>query len=152
MKISIVGLDKVTLLLNLYNKANNQGKIFDERPMSKRIGSLSAKNTGNIELAEKIIYESQDYCFDHVDLGAGSRPLKISLEGFEIDTSTYDEYHGEGLGELVVQGIFADMFKVGELSDVPVDTGNIELPRHDTPRPDIELVKKQKRSPTPNRI
>lgn len=111
MKVSIIGINKVDLLFGLYNNANCQGVQFDSNPMSKSIGRLSSKNEGDRNIAEKFIKESKDYIFDDVDLGAGSRPLKISLAGFEIDTTLYDEYHGNGQGQMVVDSIINDMAK-----------------------------------------
>jgi hypothetical protein len=162
MKVEIIGIDKAKLLLDLYNKANCQGKNFDDSPMSKRIGILNAKNKGTMELAEQLIAESQDYIFDNVDLGAGSRPLKISLDGFEIDTSSYDDYHGAGLGESVVQKTFDDMLKQIPASELQsLMNINTEEEQNDslamirthvdTPIPD-DTRKKSKTMPDPKKM
>lgn len=110
MKVLVAGINKVDLLLNLYNNANFQGSAFDQQQKMKALGQMTSHIKGNRAKAEELINEGKKY-FDYVDLGAGPRPLKISFDGFEIETSSYDEYNGEGLGASVVEAIRAEMIK-----------------------------------------
>lgn len=110
MKVLVVGIHKVDLLLNLYNNANFQGTAFDEQMPLKMMGRMAANMKGDRAKAEKLINERQVH-FDYVDLGAGSRPLKISFDGFEIETASYDEYNGAGLGSRVVESMRAEIIK-----------------------------------------
>lgn len=95
MQVEIVGLNKADVLLILYNNAKFAGKPFESQPM------LHAKHRenpfGNKEAAEAAIQkavECNDFDFDDIDLGAGPRPLKVNLSGFDFDSERYDEYHG----------------------------------------------------------
>ena len=108
MKVLTVGIHKVDLLLNLYNNANFQGTAFNDNPVMKKVGAISATLKGDRTKAEQLIRSGQKN-FDYVDLGVGLRPLKISFDGFEIETASYDEYHGEGLGSRIVESMRAEL-------------------------------------------
>lgn len=106
MKILIVGINKTDLLLALYNNARCQGKAFDSVPSMKIVGSMARPATH--EDAEKILKERETsgiYYFDYIDLGKGSRPLKVNLGDFEPDFKLYDEYNGEGLAQKIINSI-----------------------------------------------
>jgi hypothetical protein len=49
--------------------------------------------------------KSGRYYFDYVDLGSGPRPLKVNLSGSEFDSSSYDEYHGDGLAASIISNL-----------------------------------------------
>jgi hypothetical protein len=118
MKLLIVGIHKADLLLALYNNARCQGKAFDSTPAMKMIGRmmLPAKH----EDAEKLLKEreaSNNYYFDYIDLGMGSRPLKVNLGEFEPDFERYDEYNGAGLAEKIVNNIRSQI--IAQASEMP---------------------------------
>ena len=102
--VSIAGIPKVDLLLNLYNNALCQGTAFDNTPQMKVMGKMMAGMAGNKEKAVAILATGKKY-FDYEDLGAGPRPLKFRLYESEIEASQYDEYNGKGLASKVVKGM-----------------------------------------------
>lgn len=94
----------------MYNNANCQGTAFDQQFPVKMMGKMTASMKGNRAEAEKMIDAGQNH-FNYVDLGSGLRPLKISFDGFEIETDRYDEYNGAALGARVVESIRAEINK-----------------------------------------
>lgn len=94
MKVEIVGLNKIVVLLSLYNNAKFAGKEFASQPMMKVMYAMDP--LGNIEAAETVIEEatkSNNFNFDYVDLGAGPRPLNVDLSSFDFDPTLYDCNH-----------------------------------------------------------
>ena len=112
MKILIVGLKRSEVLLALYDNALFMGRAFEDQPIVKHTAMINKKQgvIGNqdkaIELIEQCA-ESMNFYFDAIDLGADSKPLKVNLVGSEFESSEYDSYHGEGLAEKVIKGLFA---------------------------------------------
>ncbi len=106
MKINIIGLDKADVLLALYNNAKFNGSGFASQPMMKILASMAPPV--KVEAARKEIEKCSKtgrYKFDYVDLGSGPRPIKVDLSGFEFDSSSYDQDHGDGLAVTVISNL-----------------------------------------------
>ena len=84
--VSIVGLNKADVLLALYNNAKFGGEGFKSQPQMQILVMMSGN--GTMEAAKKLI-NNGTYNFDYVDLGAGPRPLKVNLSGFEFNSFCY---------------------------------------------------------------
>ena len=94
--VEIVGLSKTDVLLALYDHAKFAGKAFQTQPMLKIMANMAPQ--GNRAMAEKLVNEAfcnDNFYFDYIDLGAGPRPIKTDLSGFEFDSTQYDYYHGD---------------------------------------------------------
>lgn len=99
-KVNIAGLDKVELFAALYNYAKPLGMGFmqyDPTPLTKEAAEklMSAGDDSSRMFpgfAKKGLY------FDYVK----GRPLKINLEGDEMDTYLYNRDQGEGAAEKIV--------------------------------------------------
>jgi hypothetical protein len=91
MSVSIKGLDKAEILAALYNEARPLGLgmlHFDPEPMT-------------VDEAREMIGKYLN--FDYVK----GRPLKVSLDGDELDTRLYDRDQGQGKGERIVNALRA---------------------------------------------
>lgn len=103
MKISIAGIHRSTLLLELYNHALCQGTEFDDSPALKSTALMLGELKGNI-VATEALFDSGQTDFNYIDLGAGRRPIKIRW-GTRIDFTQYDKYHGDNRGQSIVKAI-----------------------------------------------
>jgi len=119
MKVEIVGLHKADVLLALYNNAKFAGKNFASQPMLKVMARMAPP--GKREMAEKIIDEALDNnnCYlDYIDLGAGPRPIKANLSGFDFDPTQFDNNHGQdGYAAAIIDQLRAEY--INQLQDEP---------------------------------
>lgn len=84
--VSIVGLDKVDVLIALYNNSRPQGMGFlhyDPKPMTR-------------DEAEKLLQRST--YFDYLN----GRVMKVNLEGDDFDPWLYDRDNGEGSAQRAI--------------------------------------------------
>ena len=117
MRVNIVGLDKAAVLLALYNNAKCGGE--GSQPFMKMIYRMNP--LGKAELADAVIDEAiknRDFYFNHPDLGAGSRELKVDLSGFDFDATLYDHAHShDGYAAEIVAKLRASLLE--EYNDAP---------------------------------
>lgn len=90
MRLNIKGINKAEILLRLYNSSFPQGAGFFQ---IKKIEDMK------IEEARKMLQKK--LCFDYV-LG---RPLKVNLEGDELETFFYDRDNGANAALRVLQDL-----------------------------------------------
>jgi len=122
MKIEIVGLSKADVLLNLYNNAKFAGEGFASQPMMKVMYRMNpfGKSEAADAAIEKAI-KNNDFYFDYIDLGAGPRPLKVDLSGFDFDSTNYDRNHGhDGYAAEIIDRLRAAVIE--QCKDAPKDS------------------------------
>lgn len=111
-------MHKADVLLALYNNAKYAGPGFASQPMMKIMYRMS--HFGNAEAAQAAIASGQEY-FDYIDLGAGPRPLKVRLSGFDFDSSSYDRDHShDGYAGEVIDQLRTTMIE--QLQEAPKDS------------------------------
>lgn len=100
-KVNIAGLDKAELFAALYNHAVplGMGRLqYDPTPLTKE---AAEKLMGLGDDATRMfpgISRGPSLYFDYVK----GRPLKINLEGDELETSLYNRDQGDGAAERIV--------------------------------------------------
>lgn len=108
MKISIAGLNKVDVLLALYR---NAVPLYSSNEEYLNLQSSTKNNfhtpafSEDRQLAIKLIKKCElenNYDLDHVDLGDGSRSLRINLANLEFDPAYYDNQYGLGSAKRVI--------------------------------------------------
>lgn len=92
MNVNIADLSKEEVLLALYNNALFCGAEYTNQPRFNVLALTLGR--GKKELAQSLI-ESGQLSFDYIDLGAGSRPLKVDIAKDEFNPDYYDREHGE---------------------------------------------------------
>lgn len=100
-KVSIAGLDKAELFAALYNHAKPMGMGFlqyDPEPLTKEAAQKLMEAGDDSSRMFPGIVRSRSLYFDYVK----GRPMKISLEGDEMDTYLYNRDQGDGAAEKVV--------------------------------------------------
>lgn len=101
-KIDIKGIDKADLLAALYNNASPMGMGF----LQARPGQMTRESA--LELMEAGDDSSRMFpgmkrrmYFDYVY----GRPLKVNLEGDELETSLYNRDWGKDAAEQIVESL-----------------------------------------------
>lgn len=100
-KVNIAGLDKAELFAALYNHAKplGMGRLhYDPTPLTKESAEkLMGLGDDATRMFPGITRGSSLY-FDYVK----GRPLKINLEGDELETSLYNRDQGDGAAERII--------------------------------------------------
>ncbi|KTD56221.1 hypothetical protein [Legionella shakespearei] len=91
MKIDIKGIDKATLVAELFNNSKPLGLVFFA---AKSNTKMTAEN------AQKYLDKGQTY-FDYLE----GRVMKIDVSGDEMDPWGYDRDNGQGSANNVVEAI-----------------------------------------------
>lgn len=105
MKVNIHGLDKIDVLLALYNNAKCQGKAYAHSPSLSALSSMLPNATRGDVDSSYLLCEAY---WDRVNLGSsGERKLNVRIDWLEdtFEASDYDEYHGpfgDGYAESVI--------------------------------------------------
>lgn len=107
MKIDITGLDKAAVLLALYNNALFSGPGFAHDPSFGIMSRMTpaAPIDAAVKEIERRSGGANDY-FDYIDLGSGSKPLKVDLSGFDFESDLYDHDHGEGAAQRAISPLW----------------------------------------------
>src|SRR6185295_5989938 len=111
-KVSIAGLSRADVLLNLYDHARFQGDFGSETQLIRMRANM--RKPGDPNKAESLMDErlnSSDLYFDYVDLGKGRVQLQVDLSGSDFDTKLYNEMHGAGLAERVIEKIYLNLLQ-----------------------------------------
>lgn len=103
-KIDIKGIDKADLLAALYNNASPMGMGFlQARPgQMTREGALELMESGD-DSSRMFPNMKRRMYFDYVY----GRPLKVNLEGDELETSLYNRDWGKDAAEQIVESLRA---------------------------------------------
>lgn len=101
-KIDIKGIDKADLLAALYNNASPMGMGFlQARPgQMTREGALELMEAGD-DSSRMFPNMKRRMYFDYVY----GRPLKVNLEGDELETSLYNRDWGKDAAEQIVESL-----------------------------------------------
>ena len=109
-KVSILDLDKATLLQCLYKHATCNGDLLAYLPFAELQKDMQ---TLTYQEAEQLIAKkNQDLCFDFIK----GKPIKVDVGGGYIITNGYDSFHGEGQCEAAVKEAFSRWSSVQEHS------------------------------------
>jgi hypothetical protein len=110
MLIDIANLDKVEVLLCLYNAAKCEGSTGGVSPIRRALMQTACK--ASLEDAKDEIKrranlgESGLYKFLHVDLGNnGFKELNIDLTDNAFDATAYDNLHGNGCAKNAIAAL-----------------------------------------------
>ncbi len=99
-KVNIAGLDKAELFAALYNHAQplGMGRLqYDPTPLTKE-SAQKLMEAGDDSSRMFPGFAKKGLYFDYVK----GRPLKINLEGDEMETSLYNRDQGDGAAEKIV--------------------------------------------------
>jgi hypothetical protein len=104
-KIDIKGIDKADLLAALYNNASPMGMGFlQARPgVMTRESALELMEAGD-DSSRMFPSTTRRMYFDYVY----GRPLKVNLEGDELETSLYNRDWGKDAAEQIVESLRAN--------------------------------------------
>ena len=93
-QVCIAGLSKALVLKCLWDSAKGEGVAFKDVPSARLTMGMSQEM--DIKVAKQHCLTSLSYViplhFDYVD----AKPIKTDIRGSNIDTRTYDRYHGNG--------------------------------------------------------
>ncbi len=105
--IDIDGLPKAMVLLALYEHAMSHRETEVLHPKMREIVN-KVPRAGRLSVAEAWI-DNDNYSFDYLDLGNGSRALKVNLSSSAFNPKYFDEYHGRGQAQKAISTLVEEL-------------------------------------------